>query len=117
MMHDILSRKPDRLKFAGKTANASSGAGVIKRVAIFQIRSLRFQFLFFTHVVIPKPVPTFGRHALVPALSRKPDQKEKNAIAYYEKPALKLARFCLSTGTNLRHPGKAPVAASYEKSY
>ncbi|CDX23078.1 hypothetical protein MPLA_1220043 [Mesorhizobium sp. ORS 3359] len=26
---------------------------------------MRFRFLIFTHVFIPKPVPTFGRHALV----------------------------------------------------
>ncbi|CDX54033.1 hypothetical protein MPL1032_180310 [Mesorhizobium plurifarium] len=26
---------------------------------------MRFRFFDFTHVLIPKPVPTFGRHALV----------------------------------------------------
>ncbi|CDX49620.1 hypothetical protein MPL1032_100137 [Mesorhizobium plurifarium] len=35
-----------------------------KRVAIFQVRSMRFGFFDLAHVFIPKPVPTFGRHAL-----------------------------------------------------
>jgi hypothetical protein len=44
----------------------------LKRVAIFQIRSMRFRVFYFTHVFIPKPVPTFGRHALGEAFTRKP---------------------------------------------
>ena len=35
----------------------------LRHVAIFQIRSMRFGFCF-TRVFVPKPVPTFGRHAL-----------------------------------------------------
>ena len=34
----------------------------LKRVAIFQMRSLRFR-VFFSHVVLAKPLHTFARHA------------------------------------------------------
>ena len=37
----------------------------LERVALIRIHSARSNSLFFTHVVIGKPVPTFPRHALV----------------------------------------------------
>src|SRR5262249_41233978 len=36
----------------------------LKRVARSKIRAARFKLFFLMHVVLPKPLHTFGRHAL-----------------------------------------------------
>ncbi|RWA80552.1 MAG: hypothetical protein EOQ30_22375 [Mesorhizobium sp.] len=47
------------VSFAGMARKTS----VLKRVAIFQIRSVRFRFLIYA-CLCPETGPTFGRHAL-----------------------------------------------------
>ncbi len=54
----------------------------LKRVAIFRIRSMRFWVFDFTHVFIPKPVPTFGRHALTETCPNPAVRPSAEAIHY-----------------------------------
>src|SRR5690606_26681099 len=83
-----------------------SGGIALKRVAIFQIRSLRFNFLFlrmslsrnrfplsgdrlaFAHVFAPKPVPTFGRQACFCACLC-PETSSHFREACFKKPFLR----------------------------
>src|SRR5262245_40542310 len=47
------------------------GPPPLKRVARIGIRATRFKLLFLMHVVHPKPLHTFGRHALGAAARRR----------------------------------------------
>jgi len=42
----------------------TSASRVLERVARKRVRATRFKLLSLMHVVLPKPLPTFGRHAL-----------------------------------------------------
>ena len=77
--------------------------GCLKRVAIFQIRFARFRGpCFSAHVLVLKPAPTFGKHAL-PAVYQVEDELV-HAAAVAELDLVEVAALLPLLLRNLREP-------------